>query len=175
MTTVVQNSTEIARPWYRERWPWLLMAGPAIVVVAGLGTAYIAWATDDGVIADDYYKQGLLINRQLGRIALGEALHLGAIARITEDGEARVELTGLAIDASAPTTLRLKLVHPTRSGQDRMATLMRNADGGYSGRIKPPSMGRWHVTVETDAWELPTVLASGMQREVRLGAARAAE
>ena len=27
-----------APPWYRQRWPWLLMAGPAIVVVASMYT-----------------------------------------------------------------------------------------------------------------------------------------
>ena len=29
-------------PWYREPWPWILMAGPAIVVVAGFATLFIA-------------------------------------------------------------------------------------------------------------------------------------
>ena len=24
------------QPWYKEPWPWILMAGPGIVVVAGL-------------------------------------------------------------------------------------------------------------------------------------------
>src|SRR4051812_31343236 len=43
------------RPWYREPWPWLLMSGPAIVVVAGCLTAGIAWKSDDGLVADDYY------------------------------------------------------------------------------------------------------------------------
>ena len=28
--------------WYRHPWPWLLMAGPAIVVVAGLYTLFLA-------------------------------------------------------------------------------------------------------------------------------------
>ena len=54
-------------PWYRQRWPWLLIAGPAIVVVASLVTAWLAASTDDGVIADDYYKRGLLINQELER------------------------------------------------------------------------------------------------------------
>ena len=48
--------------WYRERWPWLLIAGPAIVVLASFTTLWLAAASDDGVIADDYYKRGLLIN-----------------------------------------------------------------------------------------------------------------
>ena len=41
------NAAPHAPPWYREPWPWLLMAGPAAVVVAGLITAWIAVKTDD--------------------------------------------------------------------------------------------------------------------------------
>ena len=33
-------------PWYREPWPWFLIAGPAIVVVASLSTAVIAVRSD---------------------------------------------------------------------------------------------------------------------------------
>ena len=62
------QTTRIDQALVRERWPWLLMAGPAIVVVAGFVTLYIAVSTDDGVIAEDYYKRGLLINRALARV-----------------------------------------------------------------------------------------------------------
>ena len=41
-----------ALPWYRHRWPWILMAGPAIVVVAGIATAVIAVATADTIVTD---------------------------------------------------------------------------------------------------------------------------
>ena len=40
-----------AQPWYRERWPWILMAGPATVVVAGLFTAWLAVRSDDGLFS----------------------------------------------------------------------------------------------------------------------------
>jgi hypothetical protein len=30
------------RPWYREPWPWILAAGPFIVVIAGIYTAWLA-------------------------------------------------------------------------------------------------------------------------------------
>jgi len=29
---------EPVQPWYRHRWPWLLMAGPLAVLVAGFIT-----------------------------------------------------------------------------------------------------------------------------------------
>ena len=48
--------TEAAKPWYRHPWPWILMSGPAIVVVAGIVTAVIAVATADGVVKEDPSK-----------------------------------------------------------------------------------------------------------------------
>ena len=73
-------------PWYRQRWPWLLMLGPAIVVVAGIVTAVIAIETDDGLVADDYYKRGLAINQTLERAARTAALGLTATVDIAADG-----------------------------------------------------------------------------------------
>jgi hypothetical protein len=54
-------------PWYRQLWPWLLISGPATVLVAGAITMWIAFSTSDGLVADDYYKQGLAINKRLAR------------------------------------------------------------------------------------------------------------
>ena len=37
-----QSTTPISTvPWYRQRWPWLLMLGPMVVVVAGISTAVL--------------------------------------------------------------------------------------------------------------------------------------
>ena len=41
-----------AAPWYREPWPWLLMLGPLIVIIAGVITAYLAVVTSDGLVED---------------------------------------------------------------------------------------------------------------------------
>ena len=56
-----------AKPWYREPWPWILMAGPAAVIVAGAFTIWLAVASADGLVAEDYYRRGLEINRELKR------------------------------------------------------------------------------------------------------------
>lgn len=162
-------------PWYREPWPWLLMAGPAIVIVAGLGTAWLALSTDDGLVAEDYYKRGLLINKELERSRRGDALKLGAVLRFAPDGAVRLEIAGFADATAAPATVRVKLAHPTRAGQDRTLTLARGTDGVYTGNTDALPPGRWLVTVETDAWRLPTAVVSGRIDEVRIGAARAVE
>src|SRR5512143_961136 len=156
-----------AEPWYRQRWPWFLIAGPAIVVVAALFTAWLAASTDDGVIADDYYKRGLMINKELDRTARAEALRLGAVVTFAPDGSVR-----LALDGDAPPEVMLTLGHPTRAGYDRAITLMRGADGVYAGRLDAPRDGRRHVAVETATWRLTTTTLPGDATEVRLGAAR---
>ena len=40
------------QPWYREPWPWILMAGPAVVVGAGIATTVIAVRTADPMVAN---------------------------------------------------------------------------------------------------------------------------
>jgi hypothetical protein len=171
IATTMRTSNQRSKPWYREPWPWLLMAGPAIVVVAALVTAYLAVSSDDGVVADDYYKQGLIINRVLEREQRGEALGLGAQIAIAPDGGVRADLRS-AGGTAAPETLTLKLAHATRPGMDRVATLQRGSDGSYRGRVEPPPAGRWLVILETDAWRLPTAEVEGRPQRISLGAAR---
>jgi len=54
-----------AAPWWKHGHVWLLISGPAAVVVAGLLTAWIAIARPDPVIDENYYRRGIEINRQL--------------------------------------------------------------------------------------------------------------
>ncbi len=168
MTTNAIHAPTI--PWYRDRWPWFLIAGPAIVVVAAMFTLWLAMVSDDGLVADDYYKRGLLINRTLERQGRGEALQMGADVTIGVDGAVRAELRGADNVTASPPTVRLKLVHPTRAGQDAAVELERSRDGSYSGRVAVAA-GRWRVGVETDAWRLPSI-ESAVPGETRLGSER---
>jgi hypothetical protein len=52
-------------PWWKHGHVWLLISGPAAVVVAGFATLYLAIATPDPVVAEDYYRKGLEINKTL--------------------------------------------------------------------------------------------------------------
>ena len=141
------------RPWYRQRWPWILMAGPAVVVAAGIVTAWIAVSTHDGLVADDYYKQGLAVNRKLARFEAAAALGLQARVRLSGD---RIEIA-LASGAGAPLPARLRVAlrHPTRGGEDRMLVL-EGAQGIYGGPLPVLGPGRWQVAIEDEGatWRL---------------------
>lgn len=120
---------QAARPWYREPWVWFLISGPAIAILGSFAALGIAIATDDGVVADDYYKRGLEVNQVLGREARARELRLAATASISGAG-VTVALRGT--NQVFP-DLRLRLVHPTRSGLDQTVTL-RASGGHYEGQ-----------------------------------------
>ena len=66
--------TEPLKRWYREPWPWILMAAPAAAVLAGAITIGLSVHSFDGLVAEDYYKQGLAVNQRLARLQAAEAL-----------------------------------------------------------------------------------------------------
>ncbi len=138
-----------AQPWYREPWPWILMAGPAIVVVAGFVTAWLAVRSDDGLVVDDYYKQGLAINQTLGRSDAAERLGVQAEIRLADN-----RVSAFLRNAAVRGTLNLRLVHPTRSGMDQSIAMNAVRPGMYEGQLQAPQPGRWHVVLEERDWRL---------------------
>jgi uncharacterized protein len=130
------------RPWYREPWPWILMAGPAAVVVAGAATIWIAFDSADGLVADDYYKRGLAINQVLALEENARRLGVHAHAEARE-GRLRVALAG-----AAPEALFAQLAHATRAGYDQRLRLALAAPGVYEAELPPLAAGRWRVVLE---------------------------
>lgn len=129
-------------PWYRNPWPWILMAGPASVLVAGAVTTWIAVASSDGLVAEDYYKQGLAINKVLAREEAARSLGISAAIAV-EAGVLKVKLTG-----QAPEALFAQLVHATRAGHDQRLRLAPAGDGVYEAELPPLPAGRWRIAIE---------------------------
>jgi hypothetical protein len=150
MTNRPLNSSTPA--WYREPWPWLLMLGPALVVIAGIVTAYLAVVSNDGLVEDDYYKQGLTVNQRTVRDQ--RAAELGIEAELVLGGEGnRLRALLRAKDGfRRPETLSLGIAHPTRAGFDQKVTLRSEGGGVYAGKVVP-FRGRWHMTLEDDRQE----------------------
>ena len=59
------NSIELGAPWWKFGHVWLVVAGPVVVVVASFVTIYLAVAYPDPVVSEDYYRQGVEINKTL--------------------------------------------------------------------------------------------------------------
>lgn len=52
-------------PWWKHGHVWLVISGPAVVVVAALLTAWIAVRYADPVVDANYYRHGTDINKTL--------------------------------------------------------------------------------------------------------------
>jgi uncharacterized protein len=140
--------TETSKPWYREPWPWLLMIAPLAAVIMGVVIFVLADRTRDGLVADDYYKEGLAINRTLDRERRAATLHVaGSLAFSPDRTQVRLRL---GQDGAAPPALLLTLLHPTRAGMDQRIVLIRTAPGEFSGKLRAPVAGRWLLMLEDD-------------------------
>jgi uncharacterized protein len=62
---MANTETQSPRPWWHFGHVWLVVSGPAIVVVASFITLYLAVVGMDPVLDEDYYRKGLEINRTL--------------------------------------------------------------------------------------------------------------
>jgi hypothetical protein len=162
----LHEGRQAAAKWYREPWPWLLMSGPALVVAAACYTLWLAIASSDGLVADDYYARGLAINRTLARDHAAAAAHYEAqVILAPEARRVRVIVTG----ATPPSAVILKLAHRTRAGLDRVVRLS-GSGGVYEGALDAPEQGRWGVTLE-DAqatWRLTGDWQRPLEGRVRL-------
>ena len=112
-------------PWYRQFWPWFLISLPATVVVAGLSTWYIADRHADDLVVDDYYKNGLAINRQLEKKQRAEDQNISAQLAFS-GGAVSVQIDGPV----ATDELQLLLSHPLEA--DREIGLTLGADTLFS-------------------------------------------
>ncbi|TFW17482.1 cytochrome oxidase assembly protein [Massilia arenosa] len=142
-------------PWYKHRWPWFLMLGPAAVVVAGSYTIYLAVTRQDAMVVGDYYKQGKAINQDLrrDRVATQLSLSLG----MHYDAEAHA-LRGMLSSAAMPMSseVHIRLAHPTQPEKDVQLLVRAGADGRFSVALPQLEQARWQVTAENGArsWRL---------------------
>ncbi|MEN3372927.1 FixH family protein [Dechloromonas sp. ZS-1] len=156
-------------PWYKQRWPWLLIAGPATVVVAGIVTVWLAVVSNDGLVTDDYYKQGLAVNQQLQRDQQAQAMGLQADL-MRADHNLRLFFLNGPEAAALPEKLTLRIAHPTRAGQDQIVEMKGESPGLYSGKLDADIRGRWLVSLEDPSgkWRLHAEWMADAAKPLRL-------
>lgn len=160
-------------PWYRQFWPWFLMALPATVVVAGIATLIIAIRNDSSLVVDDYYKQGLGINQVLEQDRSAERLGLGAELNLDlATGEVYLLMRGEAVAMAE--SLDLLWIHPTDSERDQSMQLRRVGDNRYRGQLEERPHGRWYIQLkgsQPENWILRSelMIAQGDRLQLQFG------
>jgi len=167
---------EDTKPWYRQFWPWFIIALPAASVVGGLTTVWISLQTTDSLVlqSDDGVQaaaaRGIAAEQEANRRGLRAILDVdpasGAIRVIMSAGE-RDDL---------PAALTLEIAHPAFAERDLELTLNRAMPDGegnpvYAGHLTAMPDGRRYVVLRHgDTWRLATV----WQGEPRLDLPQAA-
>ena len=152
-------------PWYRQFWPWFIIALPASAVIAGLSTLWIAMQTSDSLVirSDD----GIQIVTERNTAAEQAAVRLGLSALITIDLDSGAVVVSLSSqpnvavsDAVSSNSLSLRMRHPTLASRDSLIELVPaipDADGRptWAGHFVSTPTDRRYVTLSSgDQWRL---------------------
>ena len=132
--------------WYRHVWPWFIVLLLGAAMAASVATVWIAHAGQDSLVREDWYDDGVAINRRLEQRA--EARRLGLSAELVlapEAGTVRVALAGPGV--AAVDGLRLDLSHAARAELDRTIHLAAVGDGRFEGPLESPLRGRWYASL----------------------------
>jgi hypothetical protein len=135
-------------PWYRQLWPWLLMAMPATALVGGLFTFWLAATSNNALVVDDYYREGRAINLQLARDRAAGELGLAAAVAQSADGGVNLRLSA-GPGFAPPDQVVLRMVHPTRAELDRTIVFRRVGEQYLApAEAQLPEAGRWTLLIE---------------------------
>lgn len=159
------------RPWYRHRWPWLLMLGPAVVVAAGSYTAWLAVSGQDALVVDDYYKQGRAINQDLSRDRAASRMLMASTLRYNP-AAGSIEGVVTSMGSGYAKRVTVNLVHPTQPEKDIHLLAQPDAQGRFSVALPMLDVGRWQVMVEGERrdWRLNSVWQWPQKQSVELRA-----
>jgi len=170
----VKHKPEIhkGRPWQKEPWVWFIIFIPSSAVIGGFITLWLAISSDDGLVVDDYYKQGKEINRVIKRDQA--AKHHKLVANIALDH--KNQLVRLELHARPsyvlPAEIPLRFLHATRSGLDVLTNLTINNEYLYSAPLPQLGPGLWYIQLEADDWRLLGTLQIPQASALQINASR---
>ncbi len=151
---------EDTKPWYRQFWPWFIIALPAAAVVGGLTTLWIAVQSADSLVlqSDDGVRNAS--DRQIAAQRLASELGLAALVSIDrKTGSVEAVMRAGQLPA-APPTLEFELSHPAFADRDEAITLNRampDSEGNlvWVGHFVAVPSGRFYAVLRSgDSWRL---------------------
>ncbi|UJF18109.1 FixH family protein [Vibrio sp. SS-MA-C1-2] len=134
----------MVKPWYKQFWPWVLIALPASAVIGSLFTFYIFSQNSVEMVTDNYYKKGKAINKEIGQLKEADKLHIKANVKVDEHQIILHLDKGQLV--SLP-TLNIKFSHRTLSKYDFHQLVNPDANGNYRIHLDEPLIGPWFVQI----------------------------
>jgi len=141
------------KPWYKQFWPWFLMALPLCAVIGSFTTLAIFSKNSVSLVAKDYYKKGKGINIDLSRIKQAEKLGLSASV-LSDSDHVSVQFNKGKLKFYP--ALTVTFTHRTLADRDFQKVVSSDANGNYLIFLDSELNGPWFVEIEphTKMWLL---------------------
>jgi hypothetical protein len=162
-----KSQTEDLQPWYRQFWPWFLIALPGCAVVASLYTLNLAIQTTDSLVVESNLGMDVIAAQHIAAAEKAAALGLSATLTLDRDtGAIQLSLASSASNTShfAGNDLLLHFSHPAFRDRDLDVLLQRAEDtaADYSTRLPAIPDGRWYLVLESAlGWRMTAVIDGG--------------
>jgi hypothetical protein len=139
-------SIDEKKVWYRQFWPWFLIAIPLTSVTYSLSAVYLFAQNSVHLVEEDYYKKGKAINLDRGRLNLAKALSISGVLYLHETVSFQLkkgELTQFP-------AIKIQFVHPTLPKFDKNYVLSSDAQGRYrfSSPLELNNAVAWYVKIQ---------------------------
>ncbi len=136
---------EDTQPWYKQFWPWFLISIPMASIIAGIAMIVISIDGADTLVKEDYYKEGLAINKQFDKIEQAKKLQIKANIRLVEN---KFSIT-LSSKQPIAESLVLSFSHATIESKDFELNLQQDANGNYFAFLPAERLneiqGKWYL------------------------------
>lgn len=142
------------KSWHKEHYVWMIIFFPLLAVVGGIITIILAIQSNDGLVVDDYYKEGLEINRTLERDQLALDYQLQADVKFNQDLDEVIIILKANSSFVYPDNLPVTFLNSTRAGLDKEVNLILTGNNTYRGNLSKLTAGKWYVDIQCDNWRL---------------------
>lgn len=139
------------KPWYRHFWPWFIIAVPFTSMVLGVTMIYLALHSSNDLVKEDYYKEGLAINVELGKRRIAKEMNVQAVMTVDDlTGEVLLKTENTEADS-----LSLVFTHAAYSEKDFNLNAVKIAPGEYRAHLERPLTEIWNVYLESaEGWQM---------------------
>lgn len=151
---------EDTKPWYRQFWPWFIIALPASAVVGGLTTFWISLQTTDSLVVQSDDGMQIVAERRVVAEQLAAELNLAALLNIDLESGAVLAAMRVGDLDVLPAALQLEFSHPAFVDRDQRIALNRAppdevGNPVWSGHFVSIPNGRWYVSLTSNGdWRL---------------------
>lgn len=138
-------------PWYKQFWPWFVIAIPVSSMIVGVIQISFALNSPNDMVVDNYYKEGLGINKVIGKRNLATELNISA-SIVVDNTTGEVILT---TKNAQEQILTLNFYNSAISDKDFNIKLSRIADNQYRGSLDKSISGIWNLYLESAVgWQI---------------------